>query len=184
MEDHEIIELYFVRNEQAIVETQRKYGKLCHKLALRITGNEQDAEECVNDTYLGVWQAIPPARPVSLGAFTAKIAHNLAVIRLRYNKAAKRNSDVLVSLSELEEIIPADPAFESHEDGEVGRWISDFLYGESEEVRNIFLRKYWYFDPISAIAERFGYSESKIKSILFRTRNKLREYLSEKGVVL
>ncbi len=184
MDDMAIIELYFARNEQAIVETQRKYGKLCHKLACRIIGNEQDAEECVNDVYLGVWQAIPPERPSSLSAFVAKIARNLAIGRLRYRKAAKRDPDVLVSLSELEEIIPDTASLDAASDGEVGRWISEFLYGEEEEVRNIFLRKYWYFDSIADIADRFGYSESKIKSILFRTRNKLRGYLGEKGVAV
>ncbi len=184
MEDREIIDLYFARDEQAIVETERRYGKLCHKLARRIIGNEQDAEECVNDVYLGVWQAIPPERPRSLAAFVARVTHNLSVARLRYRMAAKRNPDVLVSLSELEEIIPDPAAFEELEDRDVGQWISEFLYTEEEDVRHIFVRKYWYFDSITEIAETFGYSESKVKSILFRTRNKLKLYLTEKGVAL
>ncbi len=184
MEDRKIIDLYFARNEQAIVETERKYGRLCHALAYRITGNRQDAEECVNDTYLGVWQAIPPQRPSSLSAFVAKVAHNLAVARLRHNTAAKRSPDVLLSLDELEEIIPDAASFEAIEDCDVGGWISEFLWAEKEEVRNIFIRKYWYFDTISDLAERYGHSESKIKSILFRTRNKLKVYLTEKGVAL
>ncbi len=184
MEDHEIIALYFDRNEQAIAETQRKYGKLCLGLARRIIGNEQDAEECVNDVYLGVWQAIPPQRPSSLSAFVAKITRNIAIARLRYRKASRRDSDAMVSLSEIEEIIPDPDAYEAVEDREIARWISEFLYEEDEEVRNIFLRKYWYFDSIATIADAFGYSESKIKSLLFRTRNKLKNHLAEKGVSL
>ncbi len=184
MEDREIVDLYFARDEQAIAETARKYGKLCHKLAHRITGNEQDAEECVNDAYLGVWQAIPPHRPVSLAAFVAKVTHNLAVARLRYLMAAKRRPDALISLSELEEVIPDTASFDEIEDREVGQWISEFLYGEEEEVRHLFIRKYWYMDSIAELSEKFGYSESKIKSILFRTRNKLKAYLTEKGVAL
>ncbi len=182
MEDRDIIELYFDRDERAIAETERKYGKLCHSIAHRIVGNVHDADECVNDTYLGVWQAIPPQRPISLCAFVAKVARNIAIGRLKYKTAEKRNSNVLVSLSELEEIIPHTEAFDELEDKEIGHMISDFLYGENEETRRIFVRKYWYFDTIEELSEKYGYSESKIKSILFRTRNKLKGYLAKKGV--
>ncbi len=182
MEEKDIIELYFARKEQAIAETAKKYEKLCHSIAYRITGDKSDAEECVNDTYNSLWQAIPPRRPFSLCAFAAKIARNLALDKLKYRKSAKRNSEVLISLHELEEIIPDDQGFEDLEDRDVGQLISDFLYGEDEVTRNIFIRKYWYFDSISVLSSRYGYSESKIKSLLFRTRNKLREYLTEKGV--
>ncbi len=184
MEDRAIVELYFERNEQAIAETERKYGKLCHMIAKRIVGNEHDAEECVNDTYLGLWQAIPPERPRSLAAFAAKIARNLAIGRLKYNTAAKRNSQADMSIHELEELLPDAAAYEDIEDRVIGEWISEFLRGEREEVRNIFIRKYFYFDSVEDIAEHFGHSESKVKSILFRTRNKLREFLTEKGVAL
>ncbi len=182
MEDNDIIELYFKRDERAIKETTLKYGKLCYKIASRIIGSESEAEECVNDTYFGVWKAIPPERPGCLRAFVAKVARNLAIGRLKYNMAEKRNPDAIISLSEIEEIIPDSSGFDEIEDKEVGRWISEFLYGEKEDIRNIFIRKYWFLDTVTDIAEKFGYSESKIKSILFRTRNKLREYLTEKGV--
>ncbi len=184
MDDRSIVELYFARDERAIAETERKYGRLCHGIARRITGNEHDAEECVNDVYGGLWQAIPPERPHSLGAFAAKLARNIAIGRLKYNTAAKRSSDAVISLSELEEIIPDAASFDRLEDGQIGRWISDFLRLESEETRNIFIRKYFYLDSVLEIAERHGFSESKVKSILFRTRNKLREYLNEKGLSL
>ncbi len=182
MEDREIIELYFKRDEQAISQTAAKYGKLCHNIAQRIVGDKQDAEECVNDTYLGAWQAIPPKRPESLCAFVVRIARNLAIDRLKYRSAGKRNSDVLLSLDELEEIIPDAEGFSQIDDRELGKWISEFLYLEKEEVRRIFIRKYWYFDSISELAEKFGHSESKIKSILFRTRNRLKDHLAEKGI--
>ncbi len=184
MKDDDIVELYFARDEQAIAETDKKYGKLCRRIAHRITGDEYDADECVNDTYLGLWRAIPPTRPISLAAFAARIARNSAIGRLKYRKAAKRQCEALLSLSELEDIIPDTDGFENIDDREVGRWISDFLYGEAEETRIIFVRKYWYFDSVAQLAERYGYSEAKIKSVLFRTRNKLRVYLEEKGVAL
>ncbi len=184
MEDHDIIELYFERDEKAIDETARKYGKLCFGIANNIIGNENDAEECVNDVYLGVWNAIPPQRPGSFRAFVAKIARNLALTRLKYNKADKRSSHILVSLDELEEIIPHTDNFSLTDDRQIGGWISEFLYSQSEEIRNIFMRKYWYFDTVEELCQRYGYSESKIKSILFRTRSKLRIYLNEKGVAI
>ncbi len=184
MEDREIIALYFSRDERAIAQTAAKYGKLCHKIAHRIVGDDGEAEECVNDTYLGVWNAIPPAKPVSLPAFVAKIARNHAITRLKYKLAEKRNTHGEVSLSELENILPDHSSFDEIEDRELGQWINDFLWEEPEETRNIFLRKYWYFDSIEQIALQFGCSEGKIKSMLFRTRNKLKAYLTAKGVDL
>ncbi len=184
MEDRAIIELYFSRDQRAISETSKKYGKLCHKIAKRITSDDHDAEECVNDTYFGVWNAIPPQRPENFVAFIAKIARNLAIGKLKYRMAAKRNSDSVVSLNELEEIIPDTSHFDEFEDREVGRWISDFLRKEDEIVRKIFIRKYWYFDSISELSFEYGFSETKVKSLLFRTRNKLREYLEERGVTV
>ncbi len=184
MEDLAIIDLYFKRNQRAIFETSKKYGKLCHNIARKIVCDEHDAEECVNDTYFGIWNAIPPERPSSLIAFVAKIVRNLSISRLKHKKAARRNSEATVSLSELEEIIPDNSHFDELEDKELGQWISDFLHAEDDTVRNIFIRKYWYFDSIAELCEEYGFTEAKIKSILFRTRNKLREYLEEKGVAL
>ncbi len=184
MEDCDIIELYFKRDEKALENTASKYGKLCHNISIRIVGEEHIAEECVNDVYLGAWQSIPPERPSSLPAFLIKIARNISIKRLKHKLAAKRNSNALVSLDELEEIIPDKDSFSVIENKELGQWISDFLYSESEEVRNIFIRKYWFFDSITDLCEKFGHSESKIKSVLFRTRNKLRAYLAERGVMV
>ncbi len=184
MDDADIIDLYFRRDERAISETEIKYGKLCYKIANQILGDEHDADECVNDTYFGAWRAIPPERPDSLKAFVARIARNKAIGRLKYNAAAKRKCDALLSLDEIEEIIPDTGSFDSIEDREIGEWISDFLRGERDDVRNIFVRKYWFLDPIAELSEQYGYTETKIKSMLFHTRNKLRKYLEKKGVAL
>ncbi len=184
MEDGAIIELYFERNERAITETEEKYGRLLTNIATRIVGDRHDAEECVNDAYLGVWNAIPPERPKSLTAFIAKIARNISISRLKYRLAAKRNYDLVLSLDELENVIPDTEAFYEMDDEKIGALISEFLYLEDEEARKLFIRKYWYFDSIAELSEKFGYSESKIKSVLFRTRNKLKEYLTEKGVAV
>ncbi len=184
MEDRDIIKLYFERDERAIAETERKYGRLCQTIARNVTGDEQDAQECVNDTYLGTWNAIPPERPRYLGAFVAKIARNIALDKLKYKSAQKRTHEAVISLSELEEIIADEPELEELEGGALGRMISDFLYTEDEVTRKIFIRKYFYLDSIADLSDKYGYSESKIKSMLHRTRNKLKKYLSEKGVAI
>ncbi len=182
MEDYAIIELYFGRKERAIAETDRKYGRLCRHIAERVLSDVHEAEECVNDTYHELWRAIPPERPRFFRAFVAKIARNLAIDRLRKSLSSKRRSEALLSLDELEEVIPDKEHFSLIEDREVGEWISEFLRGQKEETRNIFLRKYWFFDSVSEIALRFGISEEKVKSSLFHTRGRLRAFLEEKGV--
>ncbi len=182
MDDKRIIEMFFARDEGAILETQEKYGKLCLKIADNIIGDVHDADECVNEAYLGLWNAIPPERPKSLSAFLAKITRNLALKRLEYNRAAKRYAQSVSSIDELEEILPGDLEPSETEDRELGEWISAFLRQESEDARNVFIRKYWFFDPVVDISERYGFSPAKVKSMLFHTRNRLRKYLEEKGV--
>lgn len=184
MDDLGIIELYFARNEQAIKETDKKYGRLCFTLAVNILGNDEDAEECVNDTYLSVWEKIPPTRPDNLMAYISKIARNLSLKRLHYNKALKRISGPTVSLAELEDVLPDSRIAPDISDEEIGRLISDFLLREKPYARNVFIRKYWFFDSVSDIAARYSFTESKVKNILYRTRNKLRAYLKEEGVEL
>ncbi len=184
MEDQKIIALYFDRNENAIRETKKKYGKLCFRIAKHIVGNAEDAEECENDTYLAAWNAIPPASPKSLLAFVSKIARNLALKRYEYNTAEKRFAFEPIELSELSEVLPDESMAHDTTEEELGKIISDFLEGEKEEVRNVFIRKYWFFDPTREIAERYGFTETKVKSMLFHTRNKLKHHLKMKGVHL
>ena len=182
MNDLEIIELYFERDEKAIKETDAKYGKLCHSIANNILHNEQDSEECVNDTYIGVWKAIPPTRPNNFMAFVCKITRNLSLKRLETMARRKRSAATIVSLDELAEVLPDENIASGVSDADIAKAISDFLRNEKEDVRNVFMRKYYFFDSVSDIAERFGFTESKVKSMLFHTRNKLKEYLIKEGV--
>ena len=182
IDDLRIIELYFERDEQAIKETDAKYGKLCRSIAYNILNNHEDAEECVNDTYVGVWNAIPPTRPNNLIAFVCKITRNLSFKRLEFVKRKKRSADVLLSLDELASVLPDGRYAPDVNDEDVGKLISKFLRTQKEEVRNVFIRKYYFFDSIGEIAERFGFTKSKVKNMLFYTRNKLRDYLIKEGV--
>ena len=182
MDDLQIIELYFARDEHAIKETDIKYGKLCFRVAKNILLNNEDSEECVNDTYLTVWNKIPPTRPNNFTAFICKITRNLSLKKLEWANAIKRSADTIISLSEIEETLPDNRIASDVEDEELGKLISTFLWSEKEDVRNVFLRKYWFFDTISDIAKRYSFSESKVKSMLFHTRKKLREYLKKEGI--
>lgn len=179
--DTEIIELYFARSENAIRQTQFKYADLCFRIAVNVLGNNEDAEECVNDTYLSVWNRIPPDMPENFKAYICKIARNLSLSRLRYNTAKKRNLGALLPLSDVENTASAE---DDTSDMELGRLISDFLRSQPADVRNVFMRKYWFYDSVEEISERYSFSKSKIKSMLFHTRNRLKKYLKEEGIEL
>ena len=144
----------------------------------------KDVDECVSDTYMALWNAIPPARPKSLSAFVCGIVRNLSLKRLEYLGRQKRNAAVLVSLEELEEILPDSAGESSLDSGALATLISSFLRTQKEEARNVFLRKYYYFDSIEEIALRYGISQSKVKSSLFHTRKKLKAYLIKEGIML
>ena len=182
MDDLEIIELYFARDERAIAETETKYGKLCHSIANRILDSREESEECVSDVLVALWNTIPPTRPVDLRAFVSKIARNLSLKRSEYLSRAKRSRDVLTSLEELEAILPDERYGSGIDEEEIGRLISEFLRTQSEVKRNVFVRKYFFFDSTRDIATRFGFSEGKVKSMLFRTRAELKEYLMKEGI--
>ena len=182
MDDTQIIELFFARNEQAIKETDAKYGKLCFSVANRILENNEDSEECVNDTYLNAWNKIPPTRPNHFSAFLCKITRLISLKKLEFSSALKRTSAVIVSFEELEGVLQ-DPKISPATDAEdLGKLISAFLRREKEDTRNIFLRKYFFCDSVSEIAEQYRLNENTVKSMLFRTRNRLREYLRKEGV--
>ena len=182
MDDLKIIELYFERNEQAIKETDIKYGKLCHSISFNILKNREDSEECVNDTYAGIWNAIPPTRPNNFMAFVCRIARNISLKRLEFMKRDKRSADVLVSFDELEGILSDEQFAQNITDEDVGKSISRFLRNQKEDVRNVFIRKYYFFDSVKEIAERYGFTESKVKNMLFYTRNKLKEHFIKEGI--
>lgn len=181
MEDREIIELYFARDEQAIAQTESKYGRICMSIAGNILLSREDSEECVNDTYLTAWNLIPPERPRRFPAYLAKIVRNLALKCLERSQAQKRSPELTISFEELSYILPDEKVAAQMEDQQLGWIISDFLRTEKEEARRVFLRKYWFFDSVSEIAQRYGYSENKVKSMLLRTRNRLKEYLRKEG---
>lgn len=182
MDDLQIIELYFARDEHAIKETDSKYGKLCFRVAKNILFDDEDSKECVNDTFLTVWNKIPPTRPNNFKAFICKITRNLSLKKLEFSNAGKRSANAVISLSEIEEILPDNRIAPGVEEEELGKVISAFLWSEIEDARNVFLRKYWFFDSISDIAKRYSFSESKVKSMLFHTRNRLREFLKKEGI--
>ncbi len=182
-EDQEIVELYWRRDESAIRETDIKYGRLCHYIAYHILSSDQDCEECVSDTYFAVWNAIPPKRPERFPAYLGRITRNLALNRFDYLTAEKRNVHVICSLEELEECVFGGESLDSElTRRQTELAISDFLWKQEEEKRNIFIRRYWYFDSIGEICRQTGLRESKVKSILFRMRGKLKIFLESEGI--
>lgn len=185
MHDDDIVKLFWARSETAISELSSKFGHYCYTIAYNVLSNYQDAEECVNDTYLTTWTIIPPNQPNNLSAFIGRIIRNIALDKYDYNIAKKRNGTFDALLSELDECIssPADVEKQCSE-GEIAACISAFLRKLDYENRNVFLRRYWYSDSVSNIAGRFEMSESKVKSMLFRTRNKLRFFLEKEGIEL
>lgn len=186
MDDRQIVELYWNREEQAIKETQMKYGSYCYSIAHHILQNREDAEESVNDTYLGAWKSMPPHRPQYLSAFLGKITRNLSLKKWRERHAAKRGGgEVALTLEELKDCIPAPKTVEDEiEARALAEIIDSFLRDCPAEERQIFLCRYWFFDSVKEIAGEFGCSESKVKMRLLRTREKLRERLEQEGVAL
>ena len=179
MDDQKIIELYFARSEDAISETNRKYGKYCHTVAYRILGSNEDAEECVNDTWLRTWNSIPPHRPSVLSAFLAKITRSIALDRIDYYKAQKRPQNVVSIVEELRECAPNDDDMLS--EIALRDSLNDFLEGLEGRQRTVFMQRYWFFCSVADISRNLGISKSNVKVILHRTRNELRAHLEKDG---
>ena len=185
MEDEKIIELFFERSEQALKEVDIKFGRTCHNISYNILHNDLDAEECVNDAYLGAWNAIPPARPNPLLTFLCKIVRNISLKRYELNTAIKRNSTYDIAMEELENFLTSPNTEEDELAGkELAHIIEGFLDPLSVENRVIFLRRYWFSDTYSDIAQRVGLTEKNISVRLTRTRKQMREYLLERGVLV
>ena len=184
MNDEQITELFFQRTETAIARAQEKYGKLCYSVAKNILPDTRDAEECVNDACLRAWNAIPPERPRSLGAYLARITRNLAIDRYTYNSAAKRNTALISAFEELEDCLPdLKNDLEDHlSQQEFRHFLNHFLKAQTKENRIFFVRRYWYGESISDISSACGVSEEKVKSSLFRTRNRLRTAMIKEGI--
>ncbi len=186
MDDRQIIELYNERSEAAISATADKYGKYCYSVAYHILYNKQDSEECVNDTYLRTWEAIPPQCPDKLSAFLGKITRNLALNRYRYYAREKRGcGQVPLVLDELQECVPAPNSTEQAvEEKHLVEVLNRFTRELPVEKRMMFVRRYWYMSSIGEIAEDFEISEGNVKMTLLRIRNKLKQTLEKEGIVL
>ncbi len=184
MEDNRIIELYYERSEEALTRSAEKYGGFCLSIAQRILLNRQDSEECVNDTWLGAWRAIPPAKPISLSAFLGRITRNLAVDRVRRSTAEKRGSgEYTVALSELDECVPARGTIEERlEAGQIAAVINRWLAGLDREKAAVFILRYYYLKPVAEIAEELDISGSKTASVLHRLRVSLRKELEKEEI--
>lgn len=184
MEDVQIIDLLFRRDPAALEAVEARYGKKCLASACRILPDRRDAEECVSDVWLRLWHAIPPERPRSLAAYIACIVRRVALDRCDYNKAAQRRSDLTVAFEELEGCLPAeDTAAASLQRQEFARVLNDFLWQLTRQSRTYFIRRYWYGESIREIADACGAGEEKIKSSLFRTRQRLRQRLEKEGML-
>jgi RNA polymerase sigma factor (sigma-70 family) len=186
MEDSKIVDFYLMRKEEAIKQTSLKYGKQLHSIAMNIVQHSSDAEECENDTYIKAWDSIPPHEPRTyLFAFLARITRHIALDLCKHKNRQKRTALIVELSEELAQCIPAPTAEECQIcDEGFGEVINPFLWKLDEDTRNVFIRRYWFLDSIRQIAEEFQMSESKVKSMLFRTRNKLRRYLEKEGILL
>lgn len=187
MDDKTIIELYWSRNEQAIAETDTKYGSFLHRLSLNILSLVQDAEECVNDTYHAAWNKMPPEEPLSLRAFLGRIVRNLSISRFRSNHAEKRYNGMELMLSELEECIPAKESVEETvehkmEAEQLTAAMEDWLKSLSLEDSALFLRRYWYGEAIKDLAKDWGTTPNLLAQRMLRLRKKLKQHLEAKGI--
>lgn len=184
MEDAQIINLYFARNEQAIRETDSKYGGYCYSIAYNILTNQEDAEESVSDTYLSAWNAMPPRRPAALAAFLGKITRHISIDRWRKYRAEKRGKgQIELALDELSECVSgAQSAEDSAIRKEILAGVNRFLGTLNETERRVFLCRYWYLDSTEEIAQKCGFSVSKVKSMLLRIRKRLNASLEKEGL--
>ncbi len=185
MEDSQILELLYERSERAIAALSEKYGSVCRRVANNILNDARDVEECVNDAYLGAWNTIPPQKPQPLRSYVCRIVRNLAIKRYHANTAAKRNSCYDVAPDELENCFPAaDTVEEAFHAGETARILDRFLAALDKESRVMFVRRYWYADPVTDIAALFHTSSHTVSVRLFRIRQRLKKYLIQEGVSL
>lgn len=186
MEDSQIVALYWDRDEEAIRQTQIKYGRYCYAIAYNILHSRQEAEECENDTYLDAWHSMPPHKPQLLSAFLGKITRRISLDKWRRSTAEKRGSGELpLSLSELADCIPDGKSIDENlQSEELAKLIDAFLRTLPPAERSVFLCRYWYFDTVADIAKQFGFGQSKVKTMLLRTRRKLKTYLEKEGITI
>ena len=186
MEDSKIVELFFNRDEAALVQTKTKYENYCYKVAQNILNSSEDSEEILNDVYMAAWNSIPPNHPERLSTYLGKIARRLALKKWRDMTAAKRGGgETLIALDELEEVIPDNHEIDSKiQESELTNAINVFLGALKADERKAFVLRYWYFKSISEISNQLGFTESKVKIMLLRTREKLQKHLEKEGILL
>ena len=184
MNDRQIVSLFYERSEQAITELSEKYGKLCFKIANNILSNLQDAEECVNDAYLIAWNIIPPQNPNPLRPYICRIVRNVSLKKLRTNSAIKRKSNYEISLSELGDCIPVNSSYDDLSVKELTAQINEFLSTLERNDRVMFLKRYWFSEPLSEIAQMLGITEHNVSVRLSRIRGKLRKFLIDQEAFL
>ena len=180
MEDHQIIELYFARDELAIEETAKRYGGVCMQVSMDILKDRMDAEECVSDTWLQTWRSIPPQRPAILRAFLCRITRNLSINRLRERKAKRRDKDMTLSLEELEGVL----AIPEEQSEGLSELFSEFLRGLEREDRLLFMGRYWHGRSVATLAKDLGLPANTVSVKLYRVRNDLRDFLAERGITV
>ena len=185
MDDKNIVDLYWQRSEKAIVETDTKYGGYCFSIAFNVLANNEDAEESVSDTYMAAWNKLPPHRPAVLSTFLGKITRYISINRWKARNAYKRGGgEILLALEELDDCVDGKQNVEdTYEAHELVRTFNRFLDMLPKTERDIFLRRYWFFDSVADIAESFGFTQSKVTSMLHRIRGKLRKQLEKEGVL-
>lgn len=184
MEDQEIIRLFLARDQAALAETAEKYGRYCYAIAYNILSDRRDAEECVSDALMGLWNSIPPHRPKVLSAFVGTLVRRASLRKWRSDQAAKRGGgETAVALDELGDVLSDDrnPG-RALDEQELSRAIHAFLLTLPAAERNVFISRYWYIRPIGEIARRYGFTEAKVRSMLHRTKKKLRDYLIKEGL--
>ncbi|MCL9661698.1 sigma-70 family RNA polymerase sigma factor [Paenibacillus hunanensis] len=185
LNDEDIVQLYWDRHESAIEESSHRYGRYCYSISYNILHDSEDAEECVNDTWLRTWNAIPPQRPNKLSFFVGRITRNLSLDKYKAKKAKKRSGDMPSLLEELTECIPDSTNVEQTLlDQDLNQTINQFMHTLPERECNLFLARYWYGMSLSEMAERFKIKENNIKASLFRSRGKLKSYLIQEGIEL
>lgn len=185
MDDKSIVALYWERSEQAIAETDRKYGAYCYSIAYNALANNEDSEESVSDTYLAAWNQLPPHRPTVLATFLGKITRYISINRWRARNTAKRGGgQITLTLEELDECVDGKQDVAASIDArELARCLNRFLNTLPKTERDIFLRRYWFFDPVAVIAQSYGFTQSKVTSMLHRIRGRLRKQLEKEGFV-
>ena len=178
MKDHDIVDLYWARNERALTETQHKYGAYCHSISMNILDSKLDAEECVNDTWLKAWQTMPPKKPSILRTYLGKLTRNLSINRLKERHREKRNPDLVIAFEELAECIPVP---EDTTDAQLCAYLNECLEITPALDRQLFMGRYWYGRTVREMAPRYGLTPNAVSQRLKRTRQALRAYLEERG---